>query len=127
MIGLLPEWAKPMVAACAVKAPAELPPSDLLNLHHYFSASQFDSLHLVFSVSVLSPASLTMAASKGGLQSFSQLKPCPRPRIHAPQWPLRLASRKMGHLATFKVPTVNNEPNVRSPAFPAQLHPALTF
>ncbi|KAF4306609.1 putative delta-1-pyrroline-5-carboxylate dehydrogenase protein [Botryosphaeria dothidea] len=52
-----------------------------------------------------------MAASKGGLQSFSQLKPCPRPRIHAPQWPLRLASRKMGHLATFKVPTVNNEPN----------------
>ncbi|EOD52081.1 Delta-1-pyrroline-5-carboxylate dehydrogenase protein [Neofusicoccum parvum] len=52
-----------------------------------------------------------MAASKGGLQSWSQLAKCPRARIDAPQWPARYASRNMGTLATFKVPTVNNEPN----------------
>ncbi|KAF4540474.1 Delta-1-pyrroline-5-carboxylate dehydrogenase protein [Lasiodiplodia theobromae] len=52
-----------------------------------------------------------MAAPKGGMQSFAQLRSCPRPRINTPQWPSRVASRKMGHLATFKVPAVNNEPN----------------
>ncbi|KAL1634896.1 1-pyrroline-5-carboxylate dehydrogenase [Neofusicoccum ribis] len=52
-----------------------------------------------------------MAASKGGLQSWSQLAKCPRARFDAPQWPARYASRNMGTLATFKVPTVNNEPN----------------
>ncbi|KAL1642460.1 1-pyrroline-5-carboxylate dehydrogenase [Diplodia intermedia] len=52
-----------------------------------------------------------MAAPKGSMQRFSQLRACPRPRINALQWPSRVASRKMGHLATFKVPAVNNEPN----------------
>lgn len=88
-------------------------------------ATELAHVHTVTRVSDLSLPALTMAAPKGGMQSFAQLRSCPRPRINAPQWPSRVASRKMGHLATFKVPAVNNEPNVSSQLLTCQLSPLL--